>query len=274
MRAYYTEKDYGVIDIITELRKAIKMFELSTFYNKEIKENINIDNTIGYIYIKIYELISNREQSAYSKKDLDEYAKLALKFCTESAQNYSPSVNSIKNLGIAYERNGRLSKAIKSYKEATKKDPIDYSSRICLASAYLKKLKRKIGFTYEREILLCEMTIIPDKSYFKLLELAKMELDVAHIIDSKSLNYYYKMGELYTCYYLLKKDITYKEKATYYFEISENLNNGFIAHRFHERNLYEAIGDINTAKSINDNLDGREKKHLERLYEGYLTRIK
>lgn len=189
---------------------AAKKFRKALAFDDQISRNINIYNTLGYIYIKIYEWNVNRLEPLYNSQKMDEIINNALEYCKKSMHD---TATSLKNLGIAYEKLGNFKLAIQKYKEAVEKDPRDYQSRICLASAYLKNVQTVLKITTKRDKLLCEM-VFSSKEKSKallLIKKASVELEIAQVIDEHSANYYYKKGQLLTYCYLLEKDKNMKK---------------------------------------------------------------
>ena len=249
-----------------KLKEALK-------FDDDISHGIDIYNTLGYIYIKVYEWNVNDSETLYDREKLKEIISDALECCKKSKHE---TANSVKNLGIAYEHTNNLKLAIENYKKAIKKNPYDYSSRICLTSAYLKRVQKILGIERKRKKCLCDIKFDEKnkKESMEFLELAEFELKIAHNIDPIAANYYYKIGQLYTYRYLIEENGTKKKRVSIYardcFEISNSLNPSHSAHRFHERNYYEAIGDISKSVEINENLDGGDVIHLRKLYESKL----
>lgn len=268
MMNYYAYNKKGdasncFMDAAHKLEEAIQKDSLIT-------SNIDIYNTLGYIYIKIYEWNINELHPTLQPSQMKDIINKALDNCLRSKHE---TAKSLKNLGIVYERLGRLDDAIQKYKEATTNDYCDYQSRICLASAYLKKAQETLEITTARKELLCEMHFSEKKATAALsfIEKASLELTIAQIIDNRSANYYYKKGQLLTYRYLLeknkKKKNDYCVKAQKCFFISHSLHPTFDAHRFHERNFYEAINNIKEAQRINSKLCGLDVDNLQKLYE-------
>lgn len=270
MREHYVNNDNKKASQL--FMEAAEHFKAAINYDKDIPKNIDIYNTLGYIYIKIHMWNEDRLTPLYNASKLDNFIKTALTYCQKSEQK---TVNSIKNLGIAYERTGSLTTAMVKYQKACEIDPYDYESHLCLASAYLKLAQNLLGIEKDRNQLLCEMEFSNTQNVYEYIESAQLELNVAGRINPKSPSLYCKLGQLYTYRMLLETDEQQKKEleaqAKQNFKISNNFirqssMNPNVTHRFHERNFYEAIGDIERALNINDQLDGRDTLHLKPMY--------
>ncbi len=254
---------------------AAAQFQKAVSFDDAIPQNIDIFNTIGYIYIKIHMWNEDRLEPLYTPDELKSIIQTALKNCKKSKQD---TVNSIKNLGIAYERFGDMNSAIQKYRESCNKAPHNYESHLCLASAYLKVAQKILEIEKYRSQLLNELDFkkAQKEKAQQYIRLARFELRIANKIDSQAPSHYYKLGQLYTYLMLLESDtlqkMKFKKQAQQNFDMSNSLIPSTFMHRFHERNFYEAIGDIKHALEINEKLDGTDTKHLRKLYEENLTK--
>ena len=241
------------------------------FYNKALEKDSNInyrgymDNTFGFLYL----LLARCEQNKNTKKTLLEEAKqnLLTACSTEYSNSYTNSKNEqlylyIKNLGCVYEELGEFDNALEKYEEAITSNPQDYKSRICAASFYIKQIQRELGISSERKVPLCESSFIPSETIYRNIENAEKHLMAAEKIAPSMIDVYYKFGQLYTYLLLMVQNEerqSFLNKIKSCFSTANSLNKTFMAHKFHERNFYEAIGDIKTAKRINDELLKLEK---------------
>ena len=139
----------------------------------------------------------------------------------------------------------------------------------------LRKIAKLLGIEKDRNQLLCEMEFSNTQNVYEYIESAQLELNVAGRINPKSPSLHCKLGQLYTYRMLLETDEQQKKELEAQAKQNFKISNAFtrrstmnpkVTHRFHERNFYEAIGDVERALKINDQLDGRDTLHLKPMY--------
>ncbi len=269
MKLYYGNNKRDLA--FEHFKQAIDRYISALEYDTELAQRTDIYNMIGFIYIKMYDFANN--QTKY-QSEMDDWRQNALYFCELASKNTINNAVVVKNLGIAYERNGNLEEALKKYLESVEIDPYNYKSRLCLASAYIKQAQNILGISKERDKLLCNFIFSDEQIQKATAWLDKSESQIEHLkrIDSKLIDAYYKEGEILTYRYLLSnKRAKLAKRAFRCFEIANTFNTTFLAHKFHERNFYEALGKIDRAKEINSILSGADVSHIEKLYNKKAT---
>lgn len=272
---YYTVDKYDE-NVNFLFDKSVEFFEKAIKCDPQISEEVNIYNTIGYIYIKSYDYI--RDYKDYTCWDTDDKMKdLLKKAYTNCEKSYNKNMKtslSVKNLGIVLERQHKMDEAIKKYYEAIAKDPTEYTSHICLASSYLKETQKLMNIDIVRTKPLFELTYTSSEKIYEYIHKAYKELSICYALDASNTAFYYKMGQLYTYRLLLEKNIENRvkliERAKYNFDIVLKLNPIPKAYQFHLRNFYEAIGNIKKANEINSQLEHSDSEHYKELYSNYM----
>ncbi len=241
------------------VESALKFYKLAIKIDRNVNYMGYMDNTLGYLYLLLSECAQNAPKSEY----LEQAKGYLLSACENKNGIYVNRGNKelylyVKNLGCVYEKLGDFEKATEHYEQAIMLNPRDYKSRICAASLFLKKVQREWGITSDRKepLYIMKHTLKQTSTVNENLKQAEKYLEIALKIEPTTIDAYYKMGQLVTYKYLngdIDKDES-KQKAEYYFEISEQLNTMFDAHKFHIRNYYETIEQIEKANVINNSL--------------------
>ena len=167
-----------------------------------------IANSIGSIYL-LYPAYF------YPNNHLDQVVKYQL-----VAKNFSTSYNPecralfIRNLGVAYERQGDLDKAFKEYCLSYKLNPLNIKTSHCLGSLYRRKIHRTYPFVSE------DLKI----EYLKINSLTSLDKNIIQDLLKKSLYWYSNefrlggklmdkwIGKIYNFLFVLSREEIYIHK--------------------------------------------------------------
>lgn len=255
-------------DFVQKYEKDIAEYEVERF-GTEIGETVAyIYNTIGYSY----DLLNQTDDSDESRKKLAvEYMEKAIA-CLENSES-KKKARYLRNLGLTYQRQDDLEKALKRYEASLKIDGTDYKTSVNIASIILLQIERDLEFAGRDKVYLDL-----DKSALinyrdKLLKAEKMCL--MSISNSVSFeDSYYKIAQVYIYLYFAENDGKYLEKAReklMQLEICGKMTKGFL---FTKRNWFEAKGDYKNALAIGNMLESapnNDVEHMRKLYEEKLN---
>ncbi len=278
---FSTEQMENVCDKYKELLNRIS--DTAPEYNDINSAKAYINNTIGYTYdlINQYE-IGKGEKKAKRCIAANKYMKAAVELIGN--QFSEKKARYLRNLGLTYERlkevspesetDELLDKAYTSYVESIKEDMSDYKSWNTGGTIILKKFERENRIS-ERDTLLSKLRIEdPDKWEKELLK-AKTQFEMSASEGKGFEDPYYKLVQVYTYLHMLYgalddagKQEEMRKGAEKYMEILEMMNYTGGGSRYAYRNYYEAIGEIEKANKINEEIgDGNnDVRHLRELY--------
>lgn len=263
---YYLGDEYNGFDNSQAL-----MYEDESlfYYNEAVQLNPSL-NKDGYLDNTLSGIWLWKGNNLSDKKEKEEAYNKALEYVNKALNIFSDRGVYFKNKGVILEKLGGNKSEIKyCYKKAIDLDLINdkpnYRNYLTLASIQLKELynKMKIIPLFKR---------IEPLHFFKETYTADQEKEIETLIQEiedlyieaielapKRIESYYKYGELFTCKYLFLKSLQEndearisKENALTQFKKADYISNDFIPAKFQERNYYEAIGDIQKAKQLND----------------------
>lgn len=258
---------------------AKELFKKAICYYSEAKKLDNelraIENGIGISYLRLVQLGEND-----NNKNINEAIK-NFELVLERIPNFTQA---IRSLGASYEKVDRLDDAISQYKKEIVFKPNSYFAYTCLASAYLKKIDKEINFLNRHEIYSSNNYSFSEEQFNefnRLILLAEEELKNAIQINSSKVDTYYRFGQICTIKIIIangynsekeKNNINnYKEEAIKQFQKCDKLFLNNQAVKFHERNLYEVLGDVNKAYEINMHLISGDQELREKIYKDYLN---
>lgn len=167
-----------------------------------------IANSIGSVYL-LYPTYF------YPDNHLDQVVKYQL-----VAKNFSTSYNPefralfIRNLGVAYERQGNLDKAFKEYCLSYKLNPLNIKTSHCLGSLYRRKIHLAYPFISEDlELKYLKISSLPSKDKNIIQELLKRSLywyTNEFQLGGKLMDKW--IGRIYLFLFVLSKDKKYIHK--------------------------------------------------------------
>lgn len=211
-------------------------------------------NTIGYTYDQLY--LNDKNNADYLQKAI-ENSENAIKDAEKLKLPPRTRARYNRNLGLIFDHKKEYRKALEYYREAVKYDIKDYKGWVAIASAIIKEIESNTGIS-NRDKLLRSYGASQFKEYCIDLKEAKNAALFSMRLNPGFIDPYNKLITVYIFEILSDKDsgITKKAKeaAEEYIEFLDGLGcsgNGFL---FAKRNYYEAIGDINSAYKINEDI--------------------
>ena len=262
-----------------EMREVIRLFKGIEKYIDEDKDLQQVNketylsycyNTIGYTYDQIYVRDKanedDKEQAIkYSEESVDKPGTMAKKHLARYT----------RNLGLAYEHDGDLKKALEQYEKSAKLDRNDYKSWNNIASATLKLLEKRLKVS-GRETVLCRFEKNAFKEYMDKLRYAEAACKMSISINAAFMDPYYKLINIYMYLLLGGYDETVNQNngqdRIVFLEKINFETPGFL---FAKRNFYEACGDIKTAAENNEIIIEKfgtknDALHMRNIYSNYL----
>lgn len=250
-----------------------KRFEESIEIYKEILENMKdliqsdkemegyIYNTIGYSYHLL---------SKYYRDIREKYIRKSIKYMSKAVADCKNNGRYQRNAGLPYEAIKKYRKAKKHYNAAIKCDQRDFKTYNTLMSIEMKIIERDFGIGRRQDIL-CNMKLdsIPMSIIDKVINLGEIALSLDYFfVDS-----HYNLAKGYMYKYLGegKKDRAWIDKALGQVEKALELNPSSLGALFTERNIYEALGEIEKALMVAEKIGQKgDNPKMKGIYETHV----
>ena len=238
------------------------ILESLTFDNTNILSSINKDDLLDSFNKKI-EIFGDSKKLADRVSNNSE----APKIFQDIVEIFLYSTELKKKIDIIKEY----------YKKSIKQDVTDYKSYNTYAALTLSYYDNVYKIR-KRTSLLCDMSfnttpLSKNESPIDLCNECIEYLEIAKNICPTDAQSYYNLGKAYLYKYLFnsKRPQEYWDKGLNYLKQAKILNSETSSYKYILRNLYEAIGDLENAKKINDSLKGNgDSGNIGTMYESLI----
>lgn len=273
------------------------ILEALTFDNTNILSSIDKDDLLDSINKKIETFGDSKKladrvskkstkQRKFAKRIKKKIEKLIGTFrvskkTRDEVSNNSEATKTFQDIVEIFLDSTKLEKKIdiikEYYKKSIKQDVTDYKSYNTYAALTLSYYDNVYKIR-ERTSLLCDMSfnntpLSKNVSPIDLCNECIEYLEIAKNICPTDAQSYYNLGKAYLYKYLFngKSLQEYWDKGLNYLKQAKILNSETSSYKYILRNLYEAKGDLENAKKINDSLKGNgDSGNIGTMYESLI----